>query len=119
MKCLIYNVMSSFVINHAKKCADIIIVVIPMLSINDLKLMREIMNTLRNNQLQLIILHNLPVFLNETELNIYKEQLKNYFSNFEMVIKQIDNKEYFETNYNGNSIFHFFLGNLKKYEIKK
>jgi len=52
----------NFIINHARKCADYILLVLPMMSTNDRKLMMKSIRMLKGQKFQLIIIHNLMTF---------------------------------------------------------
>lgn len=108
----------TLIINHARRCADIIIIVVPMMTISDQKLILKSITSLRGTpSCRLLIVHNLMHLESEEKILSYKGRLEIFFDLMkeQIGLSTIRQKRHTITNYSGQvGVFHYYLGKNKK-----
>jgi len=106
------EVRMAFVINHARKCADVIILVVPMMTVSDQKLIIKSITMLKTGHSKLVVVHNLMNLETLDKIQLYKTRLEDFFESKKDAYNIITQREkdHSVTAYCGLATFHFFLG---------
>ena len=104
----------NLILNFLKRCGDVIIIVMPMMSINDRKLMLRIVEFMKDLKFKIIIVHNLKTLIAREDIELYSKNLSSYLTSQNLKIFTSQSEANFEMNINGIVINHFFLGDTEK-----
>jgi len=104
-----------FILKHAHLSANMIILVIPQILIDDLKLFMKNVKFLARTRLELVIVHNLMIFDKENEIDEYSQILYKYLTN-SGILSRINGKVLI-SNHGDADVQHYFLGNHENKQV--